>query len=95
MAEYIEREALIADIDAAMDNAGMGYVIGQTLKRYVKRVPAADVAPVKHGRWETVIDCDEFWGELDYYKCSLCGKMELRDSQTLYCPNCGADMRPR
>ena len=49
MAEYIEREALLADIDAAMENAGMGYVVGQTLKRYVKRVPAADVAPVRHG----------------------------------------------
>ena len=45
MAEYIEREALLADIDAAMENAGMGYVVGQTLKRYVKRVPSADVAP--------------------------------------------------
>ena len=48
--------------------------------------------PVKHGKWETVIDNDEFWGEIDYYKCSRCGKMELRDKQTPYCPNCGAKM---
>lgn len=54
MAEYIEREALIEDIDAAMDNAGMGYVIGQTLKRYVKRQPAADVV-------EVVRCCDCVW----------------------------------
>lgn len=47
MAEYIEREALIDDIEAAMDNGGMGYSIGQTLKRYVKRQPSADVAPVR------------------------------------------------
>ena len=51
MAEYIEREALLADFDAAAENNGMGYVIAQTLKRYVKRQPAADVAPVVHGRW--------------------------------------------
>ena len=46
MAEYIEREALIADVDAAVDNSGMGYVVGQTIKRYVKRLPAADVVKV-------------------------------------------------
>lgn len=42
MAEYIEREALLADIDAAIDNNGMGYVVGQTIKRYVKRLSAVD-----------------------------------------------------
>lgn len=46
MASYIEREALLADIDAAMEKAGMGYVIGQTMKRYIKRQPAADVVEV-------------------------------------------------
>lgn len=55
-------------------------------------VPAADVEPVRHGRWETKIDYDEFWGELDYYECSLCGTRELRDKQTPYCANCGARM---
>lgn len=51
MAEYIELEALLADIDAAMDNSRMGYVVRQTLKRYVKRQPTADVVEVKRGRW--------------------------------------------
>lgn len=46
MAEYIERDALLADISAAVKHRGMGEVIGQTLMRYVKRQPAADVAPV-------------------------------------------------
>ena len=82
MAEYIEREALLADIDAAMENAGMGYVIGQTLKRYVKRVPAADVAPVRHGRWERTADgaalCTACKRKMNPYQygyafCSLCG----------------------
>lgn len=52
MAEYIEREALIEDLDAAAKHGGMGAIIAQTLRRYVKRVPATDVAPVVHGRWE-------------------------------------------
>lgn len=63
MAEYFEREALIGDLTAAMDHRGMGQVIGQTLIRYVKRQPAADVVPVVHGRWiyydDGVITCSE------------------------------------
>ena len=57
MAEYIEREALLADIDAAMNNAGMGYVVGQTLKRYIKRQTAADVVEVV--RCKNCIRCEE------------------------------------
>ena len=93
MAEYIEREALLADIDAAMENAGMGYVVGQTLKRYVKRVPAADVAPVRHARW------------VDNH-CTACGMMPMGDEMWKhcdfepprferfmdYCPSCGCRM---
>ena len=94
MAKYIEREALIADVDAAVDNNGMGYVIGQTLKRYVKRQPAADVAPVVHGRW---IEKEEPYFDV-IYVCSACGEefcfIEGNPSDNLYkyCPNCGARM---
>ena len=89
MAEYIEREALLADIDAAMENEGMGYVVGQTLKRYVKRVPAADVAQVVHGQWEPGNPI-----------CPVCGRDKFKDLdadiwcdwQPDFCPNCGAKM---
>ena len=90
MTEYIDREALLADIDAAMENEGMGYVVGQTLKRYVKRAPAADVAPVRHARW------------VDNH-CTACGMMPMGDEMWKhldlepplferfmdYCPSCG------
>ena len=66
MAEYIEREALIGDLTAAMDHRGMGQVIGQTLIRYVKRQPAADVAPVVRCK-----DCTNLYGTL----CISCGLM--------------------
>lgn len=95
MAEYIEREALIEDIDAAVKNSGMGYVVGQTLKRYVKRQTAADVAPIRHGRW--IYEPDG--GTL----CSACnqrvrdvtgGRSEPVDLSNLpYCPKCGAKMK--
>lgn len=64
MAEYIEREALIGDLTAAMDHRGMGQVIKQTLIRYVKRQPAADVVPVVRCK-----DCDHLFGTL----CAVCG----------------------
>ena len=46
MAEYIEREALLEDIQAAVENEGMGSMVAGALKRYVKRAPAADVVSV-------------------------------------------------
>ena len=46
MTEYIERDALLDNISAAVKHRGMGEIIGKTLMRYVKRQPAADVAPV-------------------------------------------------
>ena len=46
MADYIDREKLLDDLLAAAKHGGMGEIIAQTLMRYVKRQPAADVAPV-------------------------------------------------
>ena len=88
MAEYIGREELISDIDAAMENAGLGYVVAQTLKRYVKRVPAADVAPVRHARWEVVVGSD---GK-EHMVCTGCRKQQDLTGVFSYCPNCGANM---
>ena len=90
MAEYIEREALIEDLDAAAKHGGMGAIIAQTLQRYVKRAPAADVALVRHGRWVS--------DEADVlFHCSKCGvqvstSWDYDDLRWDYCPNCGARM---
>ena len=94
MAEYIERDELISDIDAAMENAGMGYVVGQTMKRYVKRVPAADVAPVRHGYWRPILHV----GRKTDYECSCClgiiADVPDDDEHDLcaWCSMCGAKM---
>ena len=95
MAEYIEREALIGDLTAAMDHSGMGQVIGQTLIRYVKRQPAADVTPVRHGRWD---DSGRytFPSGSTAVRCTNCGcaltESEYRLNNWNYCPVCGAKM---
>ena len=45
------------------------------------RIPSADVAPIRHGRW----DCD-----ISGAWCSVCG--EYSEGEWNYCPNCGAKM---
>ena len=46
---------------------------------------SADVAPVRHGRWE-VIDAEE----PRRYGCSICRRLSWYMEN--YCPNCGAKM---
>ena len=85
MTEYFERDALLDDISAAVKHRGMGEIIGQTLMRYVKRQPAADVAPVVHGRW-----IDDVSGIIICPECER--GYNLHAKYTHYCPNCGAKM---
>lgn len=96
MAEYIEREAAKDAVCTAIFHDG----IRDALKSCLEDVPAADVVPVRHGRWVTKKDaCGR-----DYTICSACeteiqwrdrrGVILRVDMQTApYCPNCGADMR--
>lgn len=56
-------------------------------------IPDADVAQVRHGRWE------EWWpgidlimtGEEMLYRCSVCDA-KYSTVESKYCPNCGAKM---
>lgn len=48
--------------------------------------PTADVRKNVRGEWLHISD-----GYCDVLKCSQCGK--TTDSQSNFCPNCGADMR--
>lgn len=82
MVEYIEREEALATLMYAM--CGTGFQV--TAMREVRRIPAADVAPVVHGRWRLV----GVFGFNDCYICSECGKIAMNDGN--YCPNCGAKM---
>ena len=64
-----------------------------------KAVPAADVRPVVRGTW--VGDYDGYADGApvyDMWSCSKCGKIFLEWDERPdwnFCPNCGADMRPR
>ena len=76
--EYIEREEALSAIKQAFEK-------GESPSLYIKCIPAADVAEVRHGRWLCVdTDIEQF------FLCNRCNKKEYWESN--YCPNCGAKM---
>lgn len=83
MADYIDREKLLDDLSAAAEHGGMGAIIAQTLMRYVKRQPSADVAPVTSGK---KVDVGGF-----YFRCFECDRLLPFDGN--YCPYCGVSLK--
>ena len=87
MAEYIDREALLLRIDCYGTNKfGM---LDDDIRAFIKAQPAADVAPVRHGRWEEASDGDGIvcpFCRTDF--CTIIYDTEYFN----YCPNCGAKM---
>lgn len=95
MSEYIGREAAF---NAITDLAGKAptrsaYEAVWKSARALKKIPAADVVPVVHGRWIERKEhfyfqngCKEW---INFY-CSECDAPN--NSPTDYCPNCGAKM---
>lgn len=93
MDEYIKREATIkamekVDYTAIADDADS--CKSDYLREIIESVPAADVAPVAHGRWieKTVPE------GCRYFECSNCGAHENRHTaiKGYYCWRCGAKM---
>ena len=84
MAEYIEREALVHHFMTTRQYLTKDLVMDAAYE--VSKFPAADVAPVVHGRWERMkAYCTQ-------YVCSECGDI-WPDFRSNYCPNCGAHMK--
>ena len=89
MAEYIEREAAYEDFEKC--NSENPKWTPSRVKTLIARQKAADVAPVRHGRW-VKIDTTGLCGD-PVWNCSSCGypagvSVAGRD----YCPDCGAKM---
>ena len=92
--EYIERdaainalteEALVQNLDSVMD--GLSNRIKRSAHRILASLPAADVAPVKHGRWVNEEQVGFWTWEAE---CSCCGVKAYK--QFRFCQNCGAMM---
>lgn len=88
MAEYIERSA-------AIKAAKHAWAKGLEPSQYIEALPAADVAPVVHGRWD---DSGRytFPGGGTAVRCTECGcaltESEYHLNNWNYCPVCGAKM---
>lgn len=86
MDEYINREAVYEDFEKC--NSENPKWTPSRVKTLISRQKAADVAPVRHGRWE----CGK--------PCPVCGENRFKgldadiwaDWEPPYCPNCGAKM---
>lgn len=84
MVEYIDREA------ANLALAGQGFDWDKA-KQALASVPAADVVPVVHGRWERDADGDWYCTNCDEV-VAICESGRERTYRKPYCPNCGAKM---
>ena len=78
MSEYIKRE------DAIKEANTWSMFGNDNLESRLKRLPSADVEPVRHGRWlKRYVGCDAF-------VCSECGTPTIVVQN--YCCKCGARM---
>lgn len=91
MAEYIKRETVTNHLDACMDTIWKPEIVA--LKCFVEGIPAADVAPVRHGLWKYNTD-------FQVWNCSECGEnphkgtgvVTTAEKLPACCPHCGAIM---
>lgn len=95
MAKYIKCEAALAMIRPDDPNDERCAVTVATAKRLIRHAlaaaPAADVAPVVHGRWEQDADGDWYCTNCDEV-VAICESGRERTYRKPYCPNCGAKM---
>ena len=93
MAEYIDRAAAVKSVlrmrrpeNSVAQNRMLSIIQMDMLK-----LPAADVAPVVHGRWE-FLGPNRPIGECMCGTCSVCKVRSKYIVNTMLCPNCGAKM---
>ena len=83
---YIERESAIKSL--LNDCLGQVSYSREDAADCIRYMDAADVAPVRHERWEIVIGSD---GK-EHMVCTGCRKQQDLTGVFSYCPNCGAKM---
>lgn len=87
MAEYIKREAAKKEFNLNFGSVSHAVIAN----RILDSIPAADVAPVVHGRWIPF----EHWVYKTFWKgkaCSVCNANIGHKTVFKFCPNCGARM---
>ena len=85
MDEYIKKEDIEQKIQDGLNNLVLGHDAIEVLGM-IYEMPTADVAPVRHGRWEW---CKDYDGD-SILVCSECGRV-CNEEDAPYC-YCGAKM---
>lgn len=86
MDEYISRHEAIRAVQLSYGNY-------EATRKAIFELPAADAAPVRHGRWKYNTD-------FQVWNCSECGEnphkgtgvVVVEEKLPAYCPHCGARM---
>lgn len=93
MAEYLNREAImkfpIRKDHCDKEHANEHFIFGiESVLEYVENLPAADVAPVRHGRWK-------YYHKQNKAVCTRCSferDLDENFGAAISCPNCAAMM---
>ena len=85
MAEYINRGRARFEAKRYFKNMAE---IQEDLDMLFCMLPAENVSPVRHGRWEIVIGSN---GK-EYMVCTCCRVSQDLTGVFTYCPNCGVKM---
>lgn len=101
MAEYIDRKEVFGRYEEEQRKNGPW-----SFRELISSIPAADVAPVKHGHWIVWEPPEELKHMIPSYFCSVCNKNSAFVVDGLepipptlfnrliysFCPHCGAKM---
>ena len=104
MAEYIDREKILELISCEMEKQKREYAFSDGVHCGLERAlgivedyPAADVAPVRYGKWLDEDFPEKMATVHGMAICSVCGELSHKAEHgynvlSKYCPNCGAKM---
>lgn len=98
MAEYIDREALFAEFDrlGLGEHSIVEKVFSIGVRTIIAGMPAADVAPVVHGRWIMrggKFRCSVCDAKANWVECGgSCFSHEYEQVKSPWCHSCGAKM---
>lgn len=92
MDEYIKKNQALCCFSGWVDQYGDFHEADEMIEyQRIEQLPAADVVPVRHGRWETDgMMMDD--GEYLMTRCTACGEAYEYGYNMPFCPNCGAKM---
>jgi hypothetical protein len=90
MDKYVSVAEIRADVEWLQSQGVRDLDLREVLERIELLIPAADVAEVRHGRWEKFVTAS---GIISRVRCSVCaGTQSLKFESMPYCPTCGARM---